>query len=104
MSEHGATMPKIQKQSRHKSLDILQGYTQLSEKHAKDSYLKTIPSFKSQEPAKNIKADTPHSTTDLLVDKLIRGEISEETFKLALQTLTNNKQDKQNRYDMGYFR
>jgi len=104
MSEHGATMPEIQKQSRHKDLDTLQGYIQLSEKHAKDSYLKNIPTFKPQEPAKNTKADTPHSTTDLLIEKLIHGEISEETFKLALQTLTTNKQDKQKRYDMGYFR
>ena len=102
MSEHGATMPEIQKQSRHKDLETLQGYIQLSEKHAKDSYLKTIPSFINEEPDKSNHFEDNYNQSKLLVQKLIKGEITEEAFKLALQTLGCHKPEIKKPKEMGY--
>jgi len=102
MSEHGATMPEIQKQSRHQSLDTLQGYIQLSEKHAKDSYLKTIPSFTQQTQHHERNHEYNDDTKKLLLQKLLHNEISEEVFKLALQTLDCHKPDTKKTLETGY--
>ena len=102
MSEHGATMPEIQKQSRHRDLDTLQGYIQLSEKHAKDIYLQTMPSFTHHEQTHERYHEHTDDTTKLLLQKLLHNEISEDTFTLAVHTLNRQKPENKKRHEMGY--
>lgn len=88
MAEKGATMPEIQKQSRHRDLDTLQGYIQLADKHSKEVYLRTMPSFESDQ-TQTPKPDV--NLKDTLLRKLLNGEISDIAFNNAMKLMEAEK-------------
>ena len=97
MAERGATMPEIQKQSRHRDLDTLQGYIQLADEHAKQVYMKTMPSF-TQEIRE--KKDDDENMRDKLLKRLLNGDISDIAFNNAMKLLESEK--RQFPTDTGY--
>ncbi len=94
MAENGATLEEIRRQSRHKDLKTLTGYIQLADQHVKEVYIKTLPSFNGEELHKensgvNRWQNQPdiQNKEQILIDKLINGEISSEAFIQALNLL-----------------
>ena len=90
--------------SRHKDLETLLGYIQLSDQHVKDVCNKTLPSFieqKKPKPKEEIplkQENVEHKGTSKLVEeqlihKLIDGEISNEAFNNAVNLLRKSKNE-----------
>ena len=107
MAENGANLEEIRRQSRHKDLKTITGYIQLADQHVKDVYMKTLPSFKKH-PDKTSsynqlimnETKTSSYTYDkmelLLIQKLIKGDISNEAFVQAVNMLHKQHLVKQN--------
>lgn len=107
MAENGATLPQIQQQSRHKDIKTLMRYVHLSESHAKEVYLKTMPvlgnatrqnQVKIEKRIEQIATENLHVQPAIyvntvedrelkLLDLLVEGKISEETYNLAVAKL-----------------
>jgi integrase/recombinase XerD len=88
MAEKGATMPEIQKQSRHRDLDTLQGYIQLADKHSKEVYMRTMPSFA---PEQTVIPKPETNMKETLLRKLLDGEISDIAFNNAMKLMEAEK-------------
>lgn len=116
MAENGATALEIQKQSRHRNLETLMDYVQISDKHSKDIYLKTTPAPGSEklsesvrtisespvqkqiapivETQNNIAQHTPltlEERKELLLDGFLQGRISEQMYLHILKQLETQK-------------
>jgi len=99
MAEAGLNMAEIQKQSRHKKLETLQSYIQLSDKHVKSAYLKgltldeeqaTQKPKPEQKPEPKPEPKKPDDETDKYIALLKDGLISVDDFRHIMST---NKRD-----------
>jgi hypothetical protein len=104
MAEKGLNLEEIRRQSRHKRYDTLQSYVQMSDQHVKDAYMKamsldTKPEKSMTEAASNSEITILHNTsTDIqlqLLQRLARGEISQEVYVQAISSLKISLQTKQ---------
>jgi integrase/recombinase XerD len=106
MSDRGATLQEIQRQSRHKDVRTLMNYIHPSEQHCREVYLKTLPSFNNRSTeTESMKVSQPQSSVTnatcfiepdrelMLIDALATGRISEETFNLAIEILRHKRQN-----------
>jgi integrase/recombinase XerD len=107
MAEAGARVQDIQKQSRHRDIDTLMDYVHISDAHAKEVYLNTIPNIGSKK-SQNTEPETSTGTIGLvgeremlLLDLLIRGVISEDTYKTGMQTIQKVR-EKQSKASLSY--
>ena len=97
MADNGATLPEIQRQSRHKDIKTLMVYIHPNEKKARDAYMRTVVGPAVVEcavkPVQAVEA-APAVTVDrelMLLDALCAGRISEETYKMGLETVKRSK-------------
>ena len=102
MADGGATLPEIQRQSRHKDIKTLMAYIHPNEKKAKEAYLKTVFGGNRRntdyQPQNNneIAQNSQESVNDTikeLLKALTEGKISEETFKTTIAVLKRQKDD-----------
>jgi site-specific recombinase XerC len=110
MADNGATLPEIQRQSRHKDIKTLMVYIHPNEKKARDAYMRTVagPAIMESDAAKSVQvADAvPVVSIDrelMLLDAVCAGRISEETYKMGLEMLKRSKTiDAPNIYATGH--
>ena len=99
MAEKGLNLEEIRRQSRHKRYDTLQSYVQMSDQHIKEAYMKamsldTRPEKSTIQVATNSEnTDRLNSSADIqlqLLQRLARGEISQEVYLHAISSLKLN--------------
>lgn len=100
MSDNGATIQEIQRQSRHKNIDSLMVYVHPSEAKVRDTYLKTVTSYdvpieekkeeslpETQKTQIEIKTNGSKSPVDKLTDLYAEGIMPLEGYLAALEKL-----------------
>jgi site-specific recombinase XerD len=96
MAEKGLNLEEIRRQSRHKRYDTLQSYVQMSDQHVKESYMKAMsldtkpekPMTKATSNPENIDQTISSADIELqLLQRLARGEISQEVYVQAINSL-----------------
>jgi site-specific recombinase XerC len=99
MSEKGLNLEEIRRQSRHKRYDTLQSYVQMSDQHVKEAYMKGMSlDIKPEKPMTQATSNSENtgqsiSSEDIqlqLLQRLARGEISQEVYVQALCSLKLN--------------
>jgi site-specific recombinase XerD len=103
MSDNGATIVEIQRQSRHKDIETLSNYIHPDEAKARETYLRTVAHNNSenmhQKASENASkldiAEKQYSgmsneqRRQMALDALLTGRISEETYKILTEQLDN---------------
>jgi site-specific recombinase XerC len=99
MAEKGLNLEEIRRQSRHKRYDTLQSYVQMSDQHVKEAYLKAMSLNTKPEKTRTevaLYSENPgslNSSADIqlqLLQRLARGEISQEVYLHAITSLKSN--------------
>lgn len=99
MAEKGLNLEEIRRQSRHKRYDTLQSYVQMSDQHVKEAYMKGMSLDKKPEKPMTQATSNPENTdqsislADIrlqLLQRLARGEISQEVYLHAISSLKLN--------------
>ena len=95
MAEKGLNLEEIRMQSRHKKYDTLQSYVQMSNKHIKNAYMKSMDLYND---SKKHKTETEHKITEnnpsyikiQLAEQLARGEITPEVYLQVISSLKDS--------------
>lgn len=96
MSDNGATLPEIQRQSRHKNIETLMLYVHPNEQKAKEAYLKTVTTIDPvEEPVQEVvkqvaqkeNSETNKDIAQKLTDALCDGILDKESYLKALSML-----------------
>jgi site-specific recombinase XerD len=99
MAEKGLNLEEIRRQSRHKRYDTLQSYVQMSDQHVKEAYMKAMSlDTKPEKPMTEATLNQENtilfnSSEDIqfqLLQRLARGEISQEVYLQAINSLKSN--------------
>ena len=97
MAEKGLNLEEIRMQSRHKKYDTLQSYVQMSNKHIKNAYMKSMDLYNDSKKHKTeaearITKDNPSDIKIQLANKLARGEITPEIYLQAISSLKDSSE------------
>jgi site-specific recombinase XerC len=94
MAEKGLNLEEIRRQSRHKRYDTLQSYVQMSDQHVKEAYMKAMSlDTKPEKHVTEAVLDSENMSADIqlhLLQRLARGEISQEVYVQAINSLKSN--------------
>lgn len=97
MAEKGLNLEEIRMQSRHKKYDTLQSYVQMSNKHIKNAYMKSMDLYNDSKKHKTeaepiISKNNPSDIKIQLANKLARGEITPEVYLQAISSLKDSSE------------
>ncbi len=95
MAEKGLNLEEIRMQSRHKKYDTLQSYVQMSNKHIKNAYMKSMDLYNDSKKHKTeaeprITSNNPSDIKIQLANKLARGEITPEMYLQVISSLKDS--------------
>jgi site-specific recombinase XerD len=94
LAQKGLNTEEIKRQSRHSDIKTLLGYIQLSDQEVKDSYMRAM-SLDNNRIVNKVNTETKEDLDNielLLTKQLALGQITQETYNLAIQQIKNKDQ------------